>query len=140
MSAPSLSSLSKPCRLRSGRARLPIDAGDRCFIEHEEGGHAGPDRDREIRGRDLLQIELDHHVLGDLPSFGGSILQAVETVLHLGDSAFEPGGEGFIGKRRADNGGDDLVQISEPLDGVSERLLVDLGVFGVDADRGSCGR
>ena len=112
---------------------LPIDAWYRGFIEHEEGRHAGTDRDREIGRGDLFQIEFDHHILGDLPAFGGTILQALEPVLHLGDAALEPCCQGFVGQSRADDGGDDLVQISQALDGVGKRLLVDLGVFRPEA-------
>ena len=112
--------------------RLPIDARYGGFIEHEERRHAGADRDREIGRRDLFQIELDHHVLGDLPAFGGTILQALKPVLHLGDAALEPGCQGFVGQCRADDGRDDLVQIGQALDRVGEGLLVDLGVFGTD--------
>ena len=112
---------------------LPIDAWYRGFIEHQEGRHAGADQDREIRRRDLFQIKLDHHVLGDLPTFGGNILQALEPVLHLGDAALEPGCQGFIGQRRADNGRDDLVQIGEALDRIGEGLIVYMGVLGANA-------
>ena len=112
---------------------LPIDARHGGFIEHEEGRHAGADRDREIGGGDLFQIEFDHHVFSDLPAFGGTILQALKPVLHLGDAALEPGCQGFVGQCRADNGGDDLVQIGQALDGVGEGLLIDAGVFRPDA-------
>ena len=114
-------------------ARLPVDAGHRRLIEHEEGGHPGSDRDCKIRRGDLLQVEFDHDVFGDLPPFGGTILQAVETVLHLGNPTFEPGCQGFIGQRRADNGGDDLVQVGQTLDRIGEGLFVDLGIFRTDA-------
>jgi len=80
---------------------LPIDAWYRGFIEHEEGGHAGTDRDREIGRGDLFQIEFDHHILGDLPAFGGTILQPLEPILHLGDAALEPRRQGFVGQCRA---------------------------------------
>ena len=93
----------------------------------------GTDRDRKVRRGDLFQIQFDHHVLGDLPAFGRAVLQPVEAVLHLGNPAFEPCCQGFVGKRRADNGGDDLMQVGEPLDGIGEGLLVDLGVFRADA-------
>ena len=97
--------------LEPGGHRLPIDAGHGLLIEDQQGRHPRPDRDSKIRRGDLLDVEFDHHVFGDLPAFGGTILQAIETVLHLGDAAFEPCGQGFIGKRRADDGGDDLVQV-----------------------------
>ena len=99
------------------------------FIEHEERRHAGTDRHSEIGCRDLFQIELDHHVLGDLPAFGGTILQALEPVLHLGDAALEPGCQSFVGQCRADDGRDDLVQVRQALNGVQEGLLIDAGVF-----------
>src|SRR5690242_655143 len=59
--------------------------------------------DRRIprSGLYLLDLELDHHVFGDLPAFGGTILQALETLMHLGNAAFEPGGESLIGQRRS---------------------------------------
>ena len=53
-------------------------------------GHPGSDRHGKVGCGDLLDIELDHHVFGDLPAFGGTILQAIETVLHLGNAALEP--------------------------------------------------
>jgi hypothetical protein len=56
---------------------------------------ARADQDREIRRGDLLQIKLDHHVLGNLPAFEGSILQAVKPSLHVGNPAFEPCYKGF---------------------------------------------
>ena len=68
-----------------------------------------------------------------MPAFGGTILQAFETVLHLGNAAFESRCQGFIGKRCADNGGDDLVQVGQSLDRIGEGLFVDLGIFAPDA-------
>ena len=115
------------------RARLPIDARHSGLIEHEQGGHPGADRDCEIRCGDLLQFEFDHDVFGDLPAFGGTILQAFETVLHLGNAAFESRCQGFIGKRCPHDGGDDLVEVGQSLDRIGEGLFVDLGVFGPDA-------
>ena len=125
---------------QSGRTGLPIDAGDGCLIDHHEGGQARADRDRKVRRGDLLQVELDHHVLGDLPAFGGAILQAVETLLHVGNPAFEPCGQGLVGEGRADDGGDDLVQVGETLDRIGEGLLVDVGVFRPGCGRGWRGR
>ena len=126
MSAPVFELVRSSCRLSRGAARLPIDARDGCLVEHHERRQARADRDRKVRRSDLLQIELDHHVLGDLPAFGGTILQAVETSLHVGDPAFEPCCKGFVGEGRADDGGDDLMQVGESLDGIGEGLLVDL--------------
>ncbi|MGA7389089.1 MAG: hypothetical protein WBW99_14355, partial [Pseudolabrys sp.] len=37
--------------------------------------------------------------------------------------------QSFVGGCRADNGGDDLMQVGEPLNGIGEGLLVDLRVF-----------
>ena len=56
------------------------------------------------------------------------------------DSGFKPGGKGLVGERRAKDGGDDLMQVGEALNGVGEGLLVDLGVVGCGYGRGSCGR
>jgi hypothetical protein len=56
---------------------------------------ARADQDREIRRGDLLQIKLDHHVLGNLPAFEGSILQA-------GNPAFEPCYKGFAAAKTAE--------------------------------------
>ena len=53
--------------------------------------------------------------------------------MHLSDPALEPCCQGLIGEGRADDGGDDLVQIGQTLDRIGEGLLVDLGVFGADA-------
>ena len=96
-------------------------------------GQAGADRDRKIRCGDLFQIEFDHDVFGDLPALGGPVLQALKPSLHLGNPAFKPGGERFIGQSRADDGGDDLMQVGEALYRVGEGLIIDLGVFGSDA-------
>ena len=41
--------------------------------------------------------------------------------------------QGFVGERRTDNGCDNLVQVGQPLHGIGEGLLVDLGVVGPDA-------
>ena len=100
---------------------------------HHQGGQAGADRDRKIGRGDLLQVELDHHVLGDLAPFGGPVLQPVEPVLHLGNPGFEACCQGFVSEGRADNGGDDLVQISQSLDRIGEGLLIDGGIFRSDA-------
>ena len=132
MSAPSLSSLRSPWRLSSRCDRLPIDAGHRCLIEDQQRRHPGPDRDRKVRRGDLLDFQLDHDVFGDPPAFGGTILQAVETVLHLGDPALEAGRQGFIGERRADNRRDNLVQVSQTLNRVGEGLFIDLRIFRPD--------
>ena len=132
MSAPSLSSLSKSLAVEPRRDRLPIDAGHRCLVEDEQRWHSRADRDREVWRGDLLDIELDHHVFGDLPAFGGTILQAVETILHLGDPPFEPGGQSFIGEGCSYDRRDDLVQVGQALDRIGEGLFVDLGVLRTD--------
>jgi hypothetical protein len=111
---------------------LPVDARYRCLIEHKERGHAGPDRDREIGCRDLFHIKLDHHVFGDLPAFGGTILETIKPVLHFGDPALESCCQGFICQSRANDCRDDLVQIGQTFDRIGEGLFVDLGVFRLD--------
>ena len=45
----------------------------------------------------------------------------------------EPGGQGLIGEGGPNDGREDFMQVGEPLDGIGEGLLVDLGVFGPDA-------
>ena len=67
-----------------------------------------------------------------MSTFGGTILQAIETILHLGDPALEPGRQGFIGECRAHNRGDDLVQVGQSLDRVGEGLFVDVRIFRPD--------
>ena len=89
-------------------------------------------RDGEVWRGDLFHIEFDHHVFGDLPAFGGTILQAVETVLHLGDPPLEPRCQGFIRECCADDGRDNLVQVGQSLDCIREGLIVDLRVFRPD--------
>ena len=59
---------------------------------------------------------------GNLPAFGGTILQAFETVLHFGNAAFKSCCQGFIRQCSPDNGGDDLVQIGKPLHRIGEGL------------------
>ncbi|HEX9073820.1 MAG TPA: hypothetical protein VF852_17955 [Pseudolabrys sp.] len=85
-----------------------------------------------MRRSNLLHIELDHHVLGDLPAFSSTILQAIETVLHLSDPALEPDRQGFIGERRAHDGRDNFMQVGQPLHRIGEGLFIDLGVFRPD--------
>jgi hypothetical protein len=53
----------------------------------------------EKSGAVIFQIELDDHILVDLSSFGGVILQALETLLHLRDAAFKAYGQRLIGER-----------------------------------------
>ena len=43
----------------------------------------------------LFEIQVDHHIFGDLPALGGAILQAVQARLHFRDAALKPGGEGL---------------------------------------------
>ena len=57
----------------------------------------------------FLQVEIDHHVLGDLATLGGSVLQAIKAILHLGNATLEPGGQGLIGQGGPDNGGKDFM-------------------------------
>ncbi|MGA7024267.1 MAG: hypothetical protein WA796_23650 [Pseudolabrys sp.] len=94
----------------------------------------------EIGRGDLFQIEFDHHILGDLPAFGGTILQPLEPILHLGDAALEPRRQGFVGQCRADDNGDDLMQVGEALNCVGEGLLIDLGDLLPGFGRGLSGR
>ena len=94
--------------------------------------HPGPDRDRKVRRGDLLDVELDHDVFGDPPAFGGTLLQAIEPVPHLGNPAFEACRQSFIGERRADDGRDNLVQVSQTLNRVGEGLFIDLRFFRPD--------
>ena len=62
----------------------------------------------------------------------GTILQAVETILHLGDPPLEPCCQGFIRECCADDCRDNLMQVGEPLDRIGEGLFVDVGVFRPD--------
>ena len=81
----------------------------------------------------FVNVELDHHLFSDLPRrLPGAILQPIKAVLHLGDTAFEPSGEGLIGKRRAHDGRQYLMHIVEPLHRVGEGLFIDLGIFRAD--------
>ena len=72
-----------------------------------------------------------------MPTFGGTILQAIETILHLGNPALEPGRESFIGECRAHDRRDNFVQIGQPLHRIGEGLFVDVRIFRPDpvADR-----
>jgi len=60
-------------------------------------------------------------------------LQAGKAILHFRDAALEAGRQGLIGQGRADDGGDNLVQIGQSLHGIGQGLVVDLRVFGLDA-------
>ena len=59
-------------------------------------------------------------------------MQAIETVLHLGDPALEPGRQGFIGERRAHDCRDNFMQVGQPLHRIGEGLFIDLGIFRPD--------
>ena len=59
-------------------------------------------------------------------------MQTFKPVLHLGDTAFEPRGQGFISERRADDGRDNLMQVSQTLNRVGEGLFIDLRFFRPD--------
>ena len=99
-----------------------------------KSGQSGPDhRNGKIRGRQFLQVQFDHHVLGDLAALSGTVLKAVQPTLHVGDPALEPCHHGFIGQRGPDNGCQDLMQIGQPLYRIGQCLLVDGGINGPDA-------
>jgi hypothetical protein len=108
-------------------ARLPVDAGHRLLIEHHEGGQSLADGGGKVGCFELFQLELDHHVLGDGAPLGGPLVQPAKPVFHLGDTAPQPRGQGLVGQRRPDDGGEDLVQVAEALHRVGEGLLVNLG-------------
>ena len=103
-------------------------------------GHSRADRDGEVGRCDLLQVELDHHGLGDLPAFGGTILQTRRSFLHFSDPPLEPRGQGFIGECRPDNGRNNLMQVGQALDGVGEGLFRQFAGLPHGSGRGSCGR
>lgn len=44
-----------------------------------------------------------------------------------------PVGKRFVGQGGANDGGEDLVQVGEALDGIGEGLFVDGGIFGPNA-------
>ena len=90
-----MSSLHETMRLLGARSEAPAAvpgllpaanrcAGHRCLTQDEQRRHPGPDRDCEVRRGDLLDVQLDHDVFGDPPAFGGTILQTIKAVLHLG--------------------------------------------------------
>ena len=132
MSAPSLSSLNKSLAVEPRRDRLPIDAGHCGLIEDEQRRHSRSDRDGKIGCCDLLDVELKHHVLGDLPALAGTILQTRKPVLHFGNPAFEPRCQGFIGQSRAHDGCDNLMHVGQSLDRIGEGLFIDVGIFRPD--------
>ena len=61
------------------------------------------------------------------------ILQTVPARLHFPDAALESGGQGLVGEGGPNDGHEDFMQVGEPLNGIGEGLLVDLGVFCPDA-------
>src|SRR5262245_58893867 len=63
----------------------------------------------------------------------GTVLQALEPVLHFGNPAFEPGYQGFIGEGRTNDSREDLVQVGLALHRIGEGPLINLGVFRTDA-------
>ena len=55
----------------------------------------------------------------------------IKLVVHLGDPPLEPRCQGFIGECRADNGGDNLMEIGQTLDLVrGGSVQFDASVFG----------
>ena len=80
-------------------AWLPIGFWDGVLIDNHQGRGPRPQRDCKIRRRELLEVEVDHDVLGDLAPLRSPVLKAIEPVLHVGKPAFEASGEGFIHKR-----------------------------------------
>ena len=119
--------------VEAGLARLPVDTRDSRFIDHHQGRGPGADRGGKVGCRELFQIKLDHHVFGDLSALGGPVLQTVPARLHFRDAALEPGGQGLIGEGGPNDGREDFMQVGEPLNGIGEGLLVDLGVLRPDA-------
>ena len=47
--------------------------------------------------------------------------------------ALKSGGQGLVGEGGPNDGREDFMQVGEPLNGIGEGLLVDLGVLGADA-------
>ena len=64
-------------------------------------------------------------------------MQAVETILHLGDPALSGRLPGFIGKCCPHNCDNNLMQVGQALDRIGEGLFIDVGIFRPDpvADR-----
>jgi hypothetical protein len=60
-------------------------------------------------------------------------LQTVSARKHFANTALKSGGEGLVGKSGPNDGHEDFMQVGEALDGIGERLLVDLGVLGAEA-------
>src|SRR5262245_20291807 len=59
--------------------------------------------------------------------------EAIETLLHVDNAAFETCRQCLIRECRANNGCDDFRQVRQTLDGIGQSLLVDVGVFGANA-------
>jgi hypothetical protein len=53
--------------------------------------------------------------------------------LHFRDPPLEPGGQGLIDEGGPNDCREDFMQVGEPLNGIGEGLLVDLGVLPPDA-------
>jgi hypothetical protein len=119
--------------VEAGLARLPIDAGDRRFVDDHQGRGPRADGGGKVGCRELFQIKLDHHIFGDLPALGGPVLQALPPRLHLPNAALKSCGQGLVGEGGPNDGTEDFMEVGETLNGVGEGLFVDLGVFGTDA-------
>src|SRR5262245_54442226 len=52
---------------------------------------------------------------------------------HVCDAPLQSGGQGFIKEGGPNDGAEDFMQVGEPLDGIGEGLLVDLGIFCADS-------
>src|SRR5262249_31401233 len=70
---------------------------------------------------------------GDLSTLGGSVLQTIPPRLHFPNAALKSAGERLVGEGGPNDGAEDFMQVGEPLDGISEGLLVNLRVLLANA-------
>jgi hypothetical protein len=96
-------------------------------------GRPGRTETEKIGRRNCFNVELEHHLFGDLAALGRPILEPSETVLHFADTIFETPDKGLIAYGGADNGSNHFMKISEALQSIGEGLLINGWIFLSDA-------
>ena len=92
---------------------------------HHQRGRACPQRQSEVGGLDRFEIDLDHGVASDSTALGGPLGEADHPGLEQLNVSLQPARESFIEECRADDRGDDLVEVGQTLQRVSKRLFID---------------
>jgi hypothetical protein len=94
-------------------AEAPVMAFSASTVEPDDNGN---EEGSLVRAADLIGQ------LGHTAEVFQEYNLAFETVLHLGNTAFEPCCQSFVGQSRPDDGDHNLVQVGQALYGVGERF------------------